>query len=95
MERFAQTHLQLYRQLQDAAYKEEDLLLIDRSYRYAMRIFSGQFRPNNKPFLMHLVGVASILASIRQPSYVVAAGLLHSAYALGLGLQGDRIRLRP
>ena len=52
---YAQTHLQLYRQLQDGLYGEEDLVLVDRAYRVAMRLFAGHYRPNNKPFLMHLL----------------------------------------
>ena len=87
---YAQTHLQLYRQLQDASYGEEDLVLVDRAYQIAMRLFAGHYRPNNKPFLMHLVGVASILVNARQPAGVIAAGLLHSAY-LGRGRKGSRI----
>jgi (p)ppGpp synthase/HD superfamily hydrolase len=88
---YAQTHLQLYRQLQDGVYGEEDLVLVDRAYQIAMRLFAGHYRPNNKPFLMHLVGVASILANVRQPAVVVAAGLLHSAYPLGLGRKGTEV----
>jgi (p)ppGpp synthase/HD superfamily hydrolase len=87
---YAQTHLQLYRQLQDASYREEDLVLVDRAYLIAMRRFAGYYRPNNKPFLMHLVGVASILVNARQPAEVIAAGLLHSAY-LGLGRKGSKV----
>jgi (p)ppGpp synthase/HD superfamily hydrolase len=90
MDYYAQTHLQLYRQLQDASYSEEDVVLVDRAYRIAMRLFAGHYRPNNKPFLMHLVGVASILVNARQPAAVIAAGLLHSAY-LGRGRKGSRI----
>src|ERR1700682_4770554 len=89
---YAQTHLQLYRQLQDASYGEEDLVLVDRAYRIAMRLFAGHYRPNNKPFLMHLVGVASILANARQPTVLIAAGVLHSAYPLGLGRKGSQVR---
>jgi (p)ppGpp synthase/HD superfamily hydrolase len=91
MSSYAQTHLQLYQQLQDGLYGEEDLLLVDRAYQIAMRLFAGHYRPNNKPFLVHLVGVASILASVRQPAVVVAAGLLHSAYSLGLGRKGNEV----
>ena len=88
---YAQTHLQLYRQLQDASYSEQDLVLVDRAYRIAMRLFAGYYRPNNKPFLTHLVGVASILLNALQPAVVIAGGLLHSAY-LGRGRKGSRIR---
>lgn len=94
MDHYAQTHLQLYRQLQDAEYGEADLLLVDRAYQIAMRLFSGHYRPNNKPFLIHLIGVASILANARQPAFVVAAGLLHSAYSLGLGYKDTHVKPR-
>lgn len=87
---YAQTHLQLYRQLQDASCSEEDVVLVDRAYRIAMRLFAGHYRPNNKPFLMHLVGVASILVDARQPAAVIAAGLLHSV-CLGRGRKGSQI----
>jgi hypothetical protein len=89
---YAQTHLQLYRQLHDATYREEDLILVDRAYRIGMRRFAGNYRPNNKPFLMHLVGVASILVNVRQSADVIAAGLLHSAY-LGLEKKGQVHRI--
>jgi (p)ppGpp synthase/HD superfamily hydrolase len=88
---YAQTHLQLYRQLQDASYSQEDVVLVDRAYRLAMHIFAGYYRPNNKPFLVHLLGVASILVNARQPAAVIAAGLLHSAY-LGRGRKATSIR---
>jgi (p)ppGpp synthase/HD superfamily hydrolase len=79
----AQTHLQFCRQMQDAEYSTQDLVLVDRAYRLAMQLFAGHYRPNNKPFIAHLVGTASILAAVHQPAFVVAAGLLHSAYWLG------------
>jgi len=91
MPSYAQTHLQLYRQLQEGSYGPEDLVLVDRAYQIAMRLFAGHYRPNNKPFLVHLIGVASILGDVNQPAVVIAAGLLHSAYPLGLGRRGDQI----
>jgi (p)ppGpp synthase/HD superfamily hydrolase len=94
MEQYPQTHLQLYRQLQGNGYGEADLLLVDTAYRIAMRVFSGYYRPNNKPFLMHLVGVAGILARAHQPAFVIAAGLLHSTYSLGLGRRGGEVAPR-
>jgi len=57
-----------------------------------MHLFAGHYRPNNKPFIMHLVGVASILTNVRQPPFVIAAGLLHSAYPLGLGRKGNQVK---
>jgi (p)ppGpp synthase/HD superfamily hydrolase len=89
---YAQTHLQLYRQLREGSYSEEELVFVDRAYQIAMRLFAGHYRPNHKPFLMHLVGVASILASTRQPVGLIAAGLLHSAYPLGLRRKGSQVQ---
>ena len=80
---YAQTNLQFYTQLREAGYTEEHLALVRSSYDLAMRIFSASFRGSGKPLLSHLVGTASILASIGQSPAVVTAGLLHAAYALG------------
>lgn len=67
---------------------------MDQAYRLAMQLFAGNYRPNNKPFIAHLVGTASILAAVHQPAFVIAAGLLHSAYFLGLGRKGAGIKPR-
>ena len=48
-----------------------------------MRVVAGHYRPNEKPLLAHLVGVASILASCGAGSTIVAAGLLHGVYQQG------------
>lgn len=83
MRDYAQTNLQLYRQLRTAAYSDPNLKLVRSAYDLGMRIFSASFRGSGKPLLAHLVGTASILASIEQSPIVVTAGLLHAAYALG------------
>jgi (p)ppGpp synthase/HD superfamily hydrolase len=80
---YAQTNLQLYRQLRHQGYSDEDLALIQRAYDLGVVLFTSSFRGSGKPLLAHLVGTASILASINEPARVVTAGLLHAAYALG------------
>lgn len=80
---YAQTNLQLYTQLRAAGYAEPDLKLVRSAYDLGMRIFPASFRGSGKPLLAHLVGTASILASINESPAVVTAGLLHAAYALG------------
>jgi (p)ppGpp synthase/HD superfamily hydrolase len=80
---YAQTNLQLYRQLRASAYSDANLELVRAAYDMAMRIFTASFRGSGKPLLAHLVGTASILASIDESPKVVAAGMLHAAYALG------------
>jgi (p)ppGpp synthase/HD superfamily hydrolase len=81
--RYAQTHLQLLNQLRDHGYSSKDLVTVERAHRYARDLFAGSYRPSGKPFVCHLVGTASVLASLKIPVTVVAAGLLHAAYPLG------------
>ncbi len=79
----AQTNLRLYRQLHDAGYMPSDLIWVRDGYELATSLFAGQYRGSGKPFVAHLVGTASILASIDAPPSAVVAGLLHAAYAQG------------
>jgi len=80
---YAQTNIQLFNQLHRAQYSEADLSYICNAYQFALQIFTGRFRASGKPFLSHLVGTASILASVHAPIRVIAAGLLHAAYIYG------------
>ena len=80
---YAQTNIQLYNQLSELGYSAADLERIHRGYALAMQLFTGSFRGSGRPFLAHLVGTASVLASLRAPIAVVTAGLLHSAYSHG------------
>lgn len=82
-QQYAQTNLQLYTQLRRAGYNTDQLGIVRRGYDLALQIFSASFRGSGKPLLSHLVGTASILASLEQSTPVVTAGLLHAAYALG------------
>ena len=77
-EAYAQTNLQLYAQLRRANADESDLALVRRGYDLAMHLCPASFRGSGKPLLAHLVGTASILASLGQPTRVVTAGLLHA-----------------
>ena len=82
-EQYAQTNLQLYLQLRRSGYSDEDLTRTHRAYEFSLTLFTSMFRASGKPLLAHLVGTASILASLKEPGPVVTAGLLHAAYALG------------
>jgi (p)ppGpp synthase/HD superfamily hydrolase len=82
-EAYAQTNLQLYTQLRRMGASERDLALARAGYDLAMHLSPASFRGSGKPLLAHLVGTASILASIRQSSRIVTAGLLHAAYVFG------------
>ena len=87
---YAQTNLQLYRQLWSLGHTKDDILAVQQAYEFGMEIFAGQFRPTNKPFLCHLIGTASILVSLREPMTVVIAGLLHAIYTHGEFGDGTR-----
>lgn len=79
----AQTNLQLFNQLCRAQWPAPNLERVRATYELAMFLFSGQYRATGKPFLAHLVGTASILATLDQSPAVVAAGLIHAAFDFG------------
>ena len=83
MYHYAQTYPQLFNQLLELDYSNSDLSLIRDAYELAMALFTSRFQPSGKVFMAHVVATASILASLRLPSSVVAAGLLHNAYRAG------------
>jgi hypothetical protein len=85
-----QTNLQLYRVMIDAGATDEALAMTRASYDLAREIFPGYYRPSHKPFICHLVGTAGALATWGQPSHVICAGLLHSAYLFGNLGDGSR-----
>ena len=90
MSSYAQTIVQLYNQLQREGYSEAQLRRIRDAYEFAMRHFSGRFQASGKSFFAHVVGTASILASLGASPAVVAAGLIHNIYANGDFGDGSR-----
>jgi len=80
---YAQTNIQLFNQLRRDGYSKPDRDFIRDAYELAMALFTGRFQPSGKPFIAHVVGTASILASLHLPIAVVAAGLLHNVYNAG------------
>jgi (p)ppGpp synthase/HD superfamily hydrolase len=87
---YAQTNVQLYNELRLLKWPDDDLRHVQAAYHLAMRVVAGHYRPNEKPFVAHLVGVASILASRGAPSTVVCAGLVHAVYNHGEFGDGSR-----
>ena len=79
----AQTNLVLYQQLHRLGYSGEGLARMRAGYEIATRLFAGHFRPCGRTFIAHLVGTASILATLRAEEPIVVAALLHSAYEQG------------
>jgi GTP diphosphokinase / guanosine-3',5'-bis(diphosphate) 3'-diphosphatase len=66
----------LLEQLPDS-YTLAERELIQRAYRVAEEAHRGQKRHSGEPYINHCLAVASILADLRVPPEVVAAGLLH------------------
>jgi len=58
-------------------YSPVDRELILRAYRVAERAHEGQKRASGEPYINHCLAVAAILAELRVPPSVIAAGLLH------------------
>ncbi|MEJ2707980.1 MAG: bifunctional (p)ppGpp synthetase/guanosine-3',5'-bis(diphosphate) 3'-pyrophosphohydrolase [Anaerolineales bacterium] len=58
-------------------YGPVDRELILRAYRVAERAHEGQKRASGEPYINHCLAVAAILAELRVPPSVIAAGLLH------------------
>jgi len=58
-------------------YSLADRELIQRAYKVAHRAHTGQKRASGEPYINHCLAVAVILAELRVPPAVVAAGLLH------------------
>ncbi len=79
----AQTNLQLYGQMESLGYPEDEVAAVAAAYRGALPWFSAQYRGNGKPFIAHLVGTASLLASRRAPLSQVLAGLVHATFQAG------------
>ncbi len=58
-------------------YSLADRELVRRAYRLAEEAHQEQKRNSGEPYINHCLAVASILADLRVPPEVVAAGLLH------------------
>src|SRR5512142_76296 len=66
----------LLEQLPDT-YSLADKELVQRAYRLAEEAHRGQKRISGEPYINHCLAVAQILAELRVPPEVLAAGLLH------------------
>lgn len=57
--------------------KVEDIEFIKSAYAYAQKYHEGQFRKSGEPYVIHVIQVAYILASLRTGPKTIVAGLLH------------------
>ena len=55
-------------------YTPADRELIERAFRVAEKAHDGQKRASGEPYISHCLAVAAILAEMRVPPEVVAAG---------------------
>lgn len=55
----------------------ESLKLIEKAFQYASVKHAGQKRKSGEPYIVHLIHVAYILATLRVGPKTIAAGLLH------------------
>ncbi len=55
----------------------DDLVIIERAYEYALQHHAGQQRASGEPYFVHPVGVAQILTDMKLDPHAIAAGLLH------------------
>jgi len=76
----AQTAPQLWAQLATTGFAGSEIERIHLVYVTAARLFTGRSRACGKPFLDHLVGTASVVATTTRDPDLVGAALLHAAY---------------
>ena len=57
--------------------KPESLALIRKAADFAEKHHAGQFRKSGEPYIIHLINVAYILATLRVGPQTIAAGFLH------------------
>lgn len=88
----ARSNVQLYNQLQAQDRPSAELQQVRSAYDLAARLYSGAYQADGKPFLLHLVSVASTLALLHLSSEVVAAALIHNVYNNGDFGDGHRRR---
>lgn len=83
MRPYARTNIQLFNQLRGEGYSNEDIGYVQNAYELAMQLFTCIYRPSGCTFISHLVGTASILATLHVPIKLIVTGLLHAAYEHG------------
>ena len=57
----------------------DDLELVRKAYEFSQKYHAGQTRASGKPYLVHPLEVALVLAEMKMDPVAVAAGLLHDS----------------
>ena len=76
-----QTIYSLLTQAYARGYSPSDILLFGKAYNAATTLFGDGYRPCGRPFLLHVVGTASVLVAFGFSARVVVSSLLHAAYS--------------
>ena len=79
----AHTSIQLLQQLNRDGYCGDGLQLIRSALALASRLFACRFQYSGAPFMVHVIGTASFLSSLKVAPELVAAGLVHNVYGNG------------
>jgi GTP pyrophosphokinase len=58
---------------------KDDLELIRKAYEFSLKHHAGQIRASGKPYLVHPLEVALVLAEMKLDTVAVVAGLLHDS----------------
>lgn len=80
---YAQTNIQLLNHLRREGYSNAELGLVRDTYELSIGLYTGCFVGSGRTQIAHVVGTASILASLHVPAEVVAAALIHNVYETG------------
>ena len=90
MRKFPQSILQLYSEILDLEYPDEDIIAVQHAYELQRRLFSALYTGSGKSHIEHGVGTAGILVSVGAPVHLIQAAFVHNAY--GLADFGDGYR---
>lgn len=83
MEPIARTNVQLMNQLIRQDRSETMLKRVYDAYDLAVDLYSGYFQGDGKPFIIHVISVASTVAYLDQPDDLVVAAVVHNIYGNG------------
>ncbi len=56
---------------------EKDIEIIQEAYDFAHQMHDGQYRKSGEPYIIHIIHVGYILATLRVGPQTIVAGLLH------------------
>lgn len=95
METIARTNVQLMNQLIVQGRSERALRRVYDAHHLAVDLYSGYFQADGKPFVIHGISVASIIASLEMSDDLVVAALLHNIYGNGDFGDGEKNTISP